>query len=238
MKIAWIDVETTGLDYDADFLLEVACIITDEQGKVLSEPFHKVVYYTEPMVKILRERSVEVVQEMHDKTGLWDRLPLGDSLFVIEDGLLDLLKSHSTEPGQLQIGGNSLELDKMFLRKTMRSVYDWLHYRTTDVSVIQQFMERAGYKIHRVDNFDEHNALSDIKVAVAYYRSMLDQVRRERPRVKGADLRTPEEWQVETGIRILDPDGWDRSNFEEDWARRITRSEFQAKADVSTVRSL
>lgn len=178
MKIAWIDVETTGLDYDADLLLEVACIITDLQGNVRSDPFHKVVYYPQGIARNLRETSVEVVKDMHDKTGLWDRLPLGDHLYAIEAELMMLLKMHAPEKGTIQMGGNSLELDKMFLRKNMRPVYDWMHYRTTDVTVIRQFMERAGYQVNRAHNFDEHNALSDIKAAIADYRSMLAQARK------------------------------------------------------------
>jgi len=46
--------------------------------------------------------------------------------------------------------------------------------------------------------------------------------------------RTPDEWIAHTGIRILDPDGWDRSNFAEDWAKPLTLEEFKRKAAMST----
>lgn len=49
------------------------------------------------------------------------------------------------------------------------------------------------------------------------------------------EFRTPSEWETETGIRIKDPDGWDRSNLAEDWAKPITRAEFMEKANQSTV---
>ena len=38
-RIAWIDVETSGLDPRSDLLLEVACVITDGQFQVL-DTFH------------------------------------------------------------------------------------------------------------------------------------------------------------------------------------------------------
>lgn len=51
---------------------------------------------------------------------------------------------------------------------------------------------------------------------------------------------TPTEWinRKYPGLVVLDPDGWDRSNYEEDWARPITEQEFEDKLSVSTVNDL
>jgi len=47
--------------------------------------------------------------------------------------------------------------------------------------------------------------------------------------------RTPTEWQVITGIKILDPDGWDRmGDFKTDWNIPITAETFIEKASRST----
>jgi len=45
----------------------------------------------------------------------------------------------------------------------------------------------------------------------------------------------PEEWEKEFGVKILDPDGWDRTNFAEDWSIPLTELEFHNKAFMSTV---
>ncbi len=46
---------------------------------------------------------------------------------------------------------------------------------------------------------------------------------------------TPSQWEKETGITIIDPDGWDRgSNFQKDWSKSITLDTFIDKAQVST----
>lgn len=50
-----------------------------------------------------------------------------------------------------------------------------------------------------------------------------------------SELRTPDEWQTVTGITVRDPDGWDRHNFAEDWAKPLTKMEFIRKAMMSTV---
>lgn len=44
----------------------------------------------------------------------------------------------------------------------------------------------------------------------------------------------PERWCLRTGIRVMDPDGWDRRNYEESWRKPITRGEFLVRARSST----
>lgn len=36
------------------------------------------------------------------------------------------------------------------------------------------------------------------------------------------------------GVMILDPDGWDRSNFEESWEEKISKKEFDERLAEST----
>ena len=49
---------------------------------------------------------------------------------------------------------------------------------------------------------------------------------------------TPSEWMQDPAFStyvILDPDGWDRSNFTQDWQRPLTYSEFWDKFSQCTV---
>ena len=51
------------------------------------------------------------------------------------------------------------------------------------------------------------------------------------------EKKTSAEWQVTYESTILDPDGWDRSNFDYSWNKeKITYKEFVARAMRSTVR--
>ena len=43
------------------------------------------------------------------------------------------------------------------------------------------------------------------------------------------------EWEKELGIQVMDPDGWNRTNLEEDWNRPISIQEFRERAMVSTI---
>ena len=51
-------------------------------------------------------------------------------------------------------------------------------------------------------------------------------------------MRLPEEWAEIYKIEILDPDGWDRRNFEQDWARPLTEAAFNTKMMQSTIKQV
>ena len=49
--------------------------------------------------------------------------------------------------------------------------------------------------------------------------------------------KTSAEWIKEVGYEVLDPDGWDRANFDYSWNKeKITMAEFQRRLALSTVR--
>lgn len=49
-------------------------------------------------------------------------------------------------------------------------------------------------------------------------------------------LKTSEEWQaIHSGITVVDPDGWDRRNFEFSWRQeRITEREYLLRRALSS----
>lgn len=49
--------------------------------------------------------------------------------------------------------------------------------------------------------------------------------------------KTSAEWIKEVGYVVLDPDGWDRTNFDYSWNKeKITMVEFQRRLSLSTVK--
>jgi hypothetical protein len=48
-------------------------------------------------------------------------------------------------------------------------------------------------------------------------------------------LRPSGQWVLLTGLDILDPDGWDRQNFNQSWTEPISRDEFMRRASESTI---
>lgn len=55
----------------------------------------------------------------------------------------------------------------------------------------------------------------------------------------GDTLKSGPEWVAELndGVEILDPDGWDRSNWEVSWNEKITVKEFYYRRAISTTQS-
>lgn len=47
-------------------------------------------------------------------------------------------------------------------------------------------------------------------------------------------LRDSGEWTKILDVTIMDSDGWDRNDFENSWAEKITRAEFESRASRST----
>ena len=50
-----------------------------------------------------------------------------------------------------------------------------------------------------------------------------------------AALRSSSEWERVCNVKVMDPDGWDRTNFTESWAEMITLADFMRRTSVSTV---
>ena len=49
--------------------------------------------------------------------------------------------------------------------------------------------------------------------------------------------KTSAEWIKEVGYEVLDPDGWDRTNFDYSWNKeKIPMAEFNRRLSMSTVR--
>ena len=52
------------------------------------------------------------------------------------------------------------------------------------------------------------------------------------------ELKTSEEWQKLCKAEVLDPDGWDRKNFQFSWyEENISRSEFEKRLVLSTIQA-
>jgi hypothetical protein len=57
----------------------------------------------------------------------------------------------------------------------------------------------------------------------------------ETLKVRAKDLMlTPEEWCLRTGIRVVDPDGWNRKDYQNSWNTKIIRDDFLVRAASST----
>jgi oligoribonuclease len=131
--MAWIDLESTGLDPELDPVLELGLILTDWD-------LNPIVGYSEVVEMTThgaeRIRGNEVVREMHRKNGLLaDSIKNGAPLAQVEEEVIQLIREKTTaEPGEVLLAGSGVShYDQRVIEKQMPKLFRWLAYYTADV---------------------------------------------------------------------------------------------------------
>ena len=173
-RIVWIDCEMTGLDLEADALIEVAALVTDSELNVLGSGVQVVI--TPPDAAL--EQMQDVVREMHTDSGLLDELPEGVSMEEAQRLVLDYVKEWVPEPLRAPLAGNSVGTDRAFLARDMPELERWLHYRIIDVSSVKELARRWYTRSYFAapEKNGGHRALADIRESITelkYYREAI-----------------------------------------------------------------
>lgn len=168
-RIVWIDVESTGIEPDREHLLQVASIVTDGNLHELDEGTVVVIHYDDDEVRRMRDECTPFVREMHDRTGLWSRLPDGDPLPEAEKKILRYISAHVSPDDRPRLGGNSITLDRNFLNRYMPEVLERLHYRSYDMTSVSGFVSMFT-ECPQFEKRKVHDALDDIRESIGEAR--------------------------------------------------------------------
>lgn len=171
-NLVWIDLEMTGLDPRVDVILQAALIITDRQLQPLEE---YVVDIWQPAAAL--EGMVPFVREMHERTGLLQRIATSQvDVAAAERALLERVTGWC--PYRAILCGNSIASDRKFIDRYMPALSGYLHYRMVDVSslkVLAQLWYDSSVQYDK-PKIREHDALFDIRESIAelrHYRTTL-----------------------------------------------------------------
>jgi oligoribonuclease len=170
--LVWVDCEMTGLDLGHDALVEVAALVTDPELTVLGDGVDVVIHADETALGSM----VEIVREMHDKSGLTDAVRASTvSLAEAEDMIMTYVRTYVTEPRTAPLCGNSIATDRGFLARDMPTFDSYLHYRMIDVSSIKELCRRWYPRTYfgQPAKGLAHRALADIRESIReleYYR--------------------------------------------------------------------
>jgi oligoribonuclease len=165
----------TGLDLRHDALIEVAALVTDPDLNVLGEGVDVVIHAEDELL----DGMVEVVRDMHGKSGLTDAVRASTvTLAEAEDKILEYVKQHVPEPRTAPLCGNSIATDRGFLARDMPALDNHLHYRMIDVSSIKELCRRWYPRVYfgQPPKGLAHRALADIRESIReleYYRRTL-----------------------------------------------------------------
>jgi oligoribonuclease len=170
-RLVWIDCEMTGLDINADELVEIAVVITDFDLNILDPGLDIVI---KPDASAL-ENMGDFVRNMHTSSGLIEEIPNGVSVAEAEYQVLEYILKFVPEDQRAPLAGNSIGTDRAFLTRYMPRLDKQLHYRNVDVSSIKElahrWFPRAYFNAPAKDG--GHRALADILESIrelAYYR--------------------------------------------------------------------
>lgn len=190
--IAWIDVETSGLDPASCDLLEIAAVVTtgpdytpvDEGVSVTIHPQRfahlspvGAVAATKKGIRASAKPSVaDRVIAMHEQSGLFDDIEADRTVSLEEaDKLIqEYLKSHVPPRGAI-MGGNSITLDRNFLEAFAPNTFNHLHYRSLDCTSVYELVRRLpgvgeDYALEVEKDGTEHRGMSDIMTSIKQAR--------------------------------------------------------------------
>jgi oligoribonuclease len=169
-NLIWIDLEMTGLNPEADRIIEVATIVTDSQLNILAEGPVIAVHQADEIMNSMDEWNTRT----HGKTGLTERVKNSRTVEnEAEKQTIDFLKQYIGK-NQSPMCGNSICQDRRFLARYMPELEAWFHYRNLDVSSIKELAKRwkpdilGGYS-----KKNTHQAMDDIRESIEelqYYR--------------------------------------------------------------------
>lgn len=164
-NIAFVDVETTGLNAETDHLLEIAVVITDA-GLAIKAEFHAVVRYAPDEVAQMVLAASTTVKEMHHANGLWRKLWQSDAepLAAIEKNLVEFLSLYGA-PRTMPVGGNTVRLDMNFIDKHLPSVGAHLDYHMRDVSTVAG-LASDWYDLPWFEKKSDHTAQVDVHESI------------------------------------------------------------------------
>jgi len=168
-RLAWIDLEMTGLNPETSVILEIAAVVTEGSLRKVAEGPDLVIHYPERILRGMESWS----KTQHESSGLLERVRVSSvDCRKAEEEVLGFLSEHCKK-GESPLCGNSIWQDRRFLIKYMPKLEAFFHYRNIDVSSIKELAKRWYPALPVYRKKKAHLALSDIKESInelKYYR--------------------------------------------------------------------
>lgn len=167
-RLIWVDLEMTGLNVETCHIIEMACLITDENLNIVAEGPDLVIHQPDRVLEAMDDWCTK----HHGESGLTAAVRASQiSLSQAEQTFLQFVEQH-IPPKQCPLAGNSVHADKKFLDKYMPLFMDHLHYRIVDVSTIKELCRRWYPKTYEQVPIkrEQHRALEDIKESISELR--------------------------------------------------------------------
>lgn len=172
--ILWLDLEMTGLDPIKDKITEIAAIVTDWDFNEIAR-FESGVGYKDGIIKPLLDANPFYVKMADNKKALLELTKTSPPIKVVEKSFIKFVKEHCDTHFPVLLAGNSIHMDRQFIRAQMPFLEQLLHYRMLDVSAWKVVFEgKFGQKYVKKE---VHRALSDIEESILELKYYLSHIK-------------------------------------------------------------
>lgn len=162
--LAWVDIETTGLEPENDSILALGVILTTEDLVELE----RAEWYLSPPEDL--SRMPDNVREMHARSGLLERCrERGRALDDVRDEAVALVDAATKNGAPRYLAGSSVHFDRSFLRVRMPTLVSRFHYRLVDVSTLK-VLAKLWFDEEREGKRAAHTPLADLEASIAELR--------------------------------------------------------------------
>lgn len=169
--LCWVDVETTGLDPDTGRLLELACLLTDDElNPMAGEGFQSVIKGGRN-ASDLWQLMEPVVFQMHARSGLLSLIyaDAGEGLWEVEGRAMEWAQAAGIQPSaKIPLAGSSVHFDRAWLKRHMPRFEELFSYRNVDVSTVKELCNRWAPEVAatRVKEEPAHRAMADVLASI------------------------------------------------------------------------
>jgi oligoribonuclease len=162
-NLIWLDCEMTGLDPDAERLIEIAVVVTGPNLEPRVEGPVLVIHQSDELLNKMDKWN----KGTHGKSGLIDKVKASTiSETDAEAEILAFLKKYvpkATSP----LCGNTISQDRRFLVKYMPKLDAFFHYRNIDVSTFKELAKRWKPDVYKAfKKQQKHTALADVHESI------------------------------------------------------------------------
>lgn len=169
--LAFLDLETTGLNEREGSIIELALVVTDDRLKEQGR-FSVIV---NPMFGF--DHMDPYVVQMHTKNGLLKDIEngLGVRRYEAESAALKFVQQY---PEGMPLAGNTVHFDKTWIKYHMPQLHAYFHYRIVDVTSFNEMAARLDPVLHsmrpRAGVEPDHRALNDVLESIATLKFYMD----------------------------------------------------------------
>lgn len=169
-NLVWLDCEMTGLDPEADRLIEIAVVVTGPHLTPRIEGPVFVIHQSDAQLDKMDAWN----KGTHGRSGLTDKVRVSTTTEAQAEEALLVFLARYVPKNATPLCGNSIGQDRRFLVKYMPRLEAFFHYRNLDVSTLKELSRRWRPEVYNsFKKQQRHTALADVHESIdelAHYR--------------------------------------------------------------------